>query len=93
MRAAYQAAEEQDAPVPLELEMSWRVSDIGAAAVLGNEAAAYLIRRVTLSGAVYRAYKSRDAYRDEHGAANWVEWACKHPEQNRLLIKATIANE
>lgn len=93
MQAAYRYAAEGGA-VPLELETAWRVQDIGAEAVLGINAPAKLVRRVTLSGAVYRAFISRRDYRDKDGAQNWTEWAGYNKEANRLLVMAErYANE
>ena len=71
--------------VPLELEMAWRVQDFGAEAVLGVNAPARIVRRVSLAGNVYRAFISRRDYRDKDGAENWTEWAAHNKEQSRLL--------
>jgi hypothetical protein len=74
--------------VPLELEMSWRIEDIGAEAVLGREVDVRLIRRITIARKVYNAYNSRSNYRDENNAPNWAEWASNNPDLNRLLMMA-----
>jgi hypothetical protein len=87
MRAAYAYADE-GGRVPLELEAAWRVHDIGAEAVLGDQGEARFIRRIALSEAVYRAFVSRRDYRDKDGAENWAEWAKHYPEQSRLLVAA-----
>jgi len=87
MRTAYAYAE-SGGRVPLELEAAWRISDIGPEAVLGERAAAYMVRRVALSHAVYLAYCGRRDYRDEHGAENWAKWSKHYPDQNRLLMAA-----
>lgn len=92
MARAYAYAESNGhGPVPLDLEIAWRCEDMGAVAVLGQNVAAGLIRRVTLAGNVYRAFASRAAYRDESGATNWAEWAGKYPAENRLLNRAAMA--
>lgn len=85
MQAAYAYAEDGNGDPPIELEMAWRIHDVGAEAVLGINAPARLIRRVTLSHAIYCAYCSRRDYRDQKDTENWAEWAKKYPDQNRLL--------
>lgn len=87
MRRVYAYAESGD-DLPLELEMAWRIEDMGAAAVLGADAGARLIRRIALAGNVYRAFVSRDSFRDSSGASNWAEWAQRNPQANRLLLAA-----
>lgn len=89
MQRAYAYADE-GGRVPLELEIAWRANDIGAETVLGERAPAYLVRRVALSGSVYRAFHSRKHYRDSNGAENWAEWARLNPEYHRLLIAAMV---
>jgi hypothetical protein len=70
-----------------DIEIMRLIERFGTSAVLGREQLSNReLRHMISAENVYNAWKSRDAYRDENGAENWVEWAGKHPDLSALLI-------
>jgi hypothetical protein len=52
------------------------------------------LRQMIAAENVYKAYRSRENYRDKDDQPNWFEWAGNNPELNELLDYAVrVARE
>lgn len=79
-------------PFPPEMEIKQAISEYGVRAVTGRDTlSANEIRKIQTIENVIRAYRARESYRDEEGHKDYPGWAKEHPEQNRVLERAMLA--
>lgn len=83
---------EGDGQKPGILSLLDYIDRFGVRAVMGRDTlGAGEMQAMMMADNVRRAYLSRSAYRDEHGAENWAEWAMSNPDLSEILNYAMMA--
>ena len=81
MTGAADAAEDDEAPVPVELTTAWNIERYGVAAVLGKkELPVKMMRRMNAALNVYNAFVSYNA-----GKHRLADWARAHPHYLKIV--------